>query len=178
MGREGKRGTGKGEGGGRERRGEMGREEDGKRGKWENRSEKREMTGTRYICTCSSCHTGVAEISGLFSQRDIPPQMKDRYISLLEKFEVALKINSHQMIIPSLMTERASYPKPDDVLSDISSSNIDEVESFYQPPLRRFWFADFVPAGFWPRLICRVATDRQIGRVSEKLSNPAWLTPQ
>ena len=108
----------------------------------------------------------MAEISGLFTQRDIPPAMKDRYISLLEKFEIALKINRSQMIIPSLMLEQASYPKPDDLLTDISSSMLDEVESYYQPPLRRFWLADFVPAGFWPRLICRVATDHQIGKVS------------
>ena len=108
----------------------------------------------------------MAEISGLFSQRDIDPEMKDRYISLLEKFEVALKINRHQMIIPSLMPEQASYPKPDDVLSDVPQEMLDEVEGFYQPPLRRFWLADFVPAGFWPRLICRVATDHQIGKVS------------
>ena len=99
--------------------------------------------------------------------------MKARYISLLEKFEVALKINHHQMIIPSLMSERASYPKPDDVLSDIPTTMLDEVESLYQPPLRRFWLADFVPAGFWPRLICRVATDQQIGRVREELG--VWL---
>lgn len=118
------------------------------------------------MCGCLPLPTGVAEISGLFTQRDIPPHMKDRYITLLEKFEVALKINRHQMIIPSLMTEKASYPKPDDVLSDIPSANLEEVEALYHPPLRRFWFADFVPAGFWPRLICRVATDQQIGRVS------------
>ncbi len=110
---------------------------------------------------------GVAEISGLFTQRDdTPPEMKDRYISLLEKFEIALKINRSQMIIPSLMLEQASYPKPNDLLTDISSAMLDDVESYYQPPLRRFWLADFVPPGFWPRLICRVATDHQIGRVS------------
>ena len=108
-------------------------------------------------------YVGVAEISGLFTQT--PAEMKDRYISLLEKFEVALKINHHQMIIPSLMLEQASYPKPDDVLSDVLA--LEGVESFYHPPLHRFWLADFVQQGFWPRLICRVATDPRIRRVRE-----------
>ena len=108
------------------------------------------------LCMYVRTYVGVAEISDLFNQRDTSTDMKAHYISLLEKFEVALKINNHQMIIPSLMSERA-----DDIPSDISTSMLDEVE----PPLRRFWLADFVPAGFWPRLICRVATDQQIGRV-------------
>lgn len=111
----------------------------------------------------------MAEISGLFCHRDITPTMKDRYISLLEKFEVALKINASQMIIPSLMPESAIYPKPNDILSDIPSAKLDEIESHYQPPLQRIWLADYVPAGFWPRLICRVATDHQIGKVRKNI---------
>ena len=92
--------------------------------------------------------------------------MKHRYISLLEKFEVSLRINPNQMIIPSLMPESMSYPKPDETLSDIPSSMLDDVERYYQPPLHRFWVADYIPDGFWPRLICRVATDHQIKKVS------------
>lgn len=85
---------------------------------------------------------------------------KENYINLLEKFEVALRINSRQIIIPSLMDDSA----PDDVLSSISDSLLDS------PPLLRFWLADHVSLGFWPRLICRVATDHQIGRVSVHLA--------
>ena len=111
-------------------------------------------------------YTGVAEVRGLFKQMDLDPAMKDQYISLLEKFEVALKINDHEMIIPSLMPDQVSYPKPDDILSDVPKDMLEEVERYYQPPLHRFWLADYVPAGFWPRLICRVATDQHITRVS------------
>lgn len=103
---------------------------------------------------------GVAEISSLF--RDMGPLMKVKYVSILEKFELAMKINHQQIIIPSLMPEQASYPEPDNVPMDVSHP---EVESHYQPPLRRFWLADFVPAGFWPRLICRIASDQQIEQV-------------
>lgn len=108
---------------------------------------------------------GMAEISDLFNQADVNPEMKDRYITLLEKFEVALKINDHQMIIPALMPERVSYPKPDANFSDVSKSKLEHVEKYYQPPLSRFWLTDFVPVGFWPRLIVRVVTDQQIEKV-------------
>lgn len=75
------------------------------------------------------------------------------------------------MIIPSLMPEQVFYPKPDDVLSDVSKAVLDEIEGFYQPPMCRFWLAAFVPAGFWPRLICRVATDQQIERVRKEIKS-------
>lgn len=123
------------------------------------------MYGVRKYQYSSYCFcVGVVEISGLFMQTDISPCMKDCYISLLEKFEVAVKINDQQLLIPSLMPKQVSYPQPEDVLSDVSLQN--ELDSLYQPPLHRFWMADFVPAGFWPRLICRVATDQQIAHVS------------
>ena len=116
-------------------------------------------------------HAGVADVSGLFKQMDIDAAMKDQYLSLLEKFEIALKINDHQMIIPSLMPDQVSYPKPDDILSE---DMLEEVAGYYQPPLHRFWLADFVPAGFWPRLICRVATDQHITRVSATISGVSF----
>ena len=122
-------------------------------------------------------------MAGLFSQRDVSPHLKEHYITLLEKFEVALRISRHQMIIPSLMCEQATYPNPDSLLQhqlksestsvksdstavpDLDHGLWEEVESWYQPTLHRFWLADFVPDGFWPRLICRVATDQQIAKV-------------
>ena len=111
-------------------------------------------------------HSGVAEVSGLFCYKDMSVSLKNHYISLLEKFEVALKINSSQMIIPSLMPEQTSYPTPSVVLSDVAMlGGVDD----YLPPLCRFWLADYMPDGFWPRLICRVATDPQISHVRYRL---------
>ena len=81
---------------------------------------------------------------------------------------MALRINPTQMIIPSLMPDHASFPRPSEQLSDITTSLVDEVETTYHPPIRRFWLADYMPEGFWPRLICRVATDPQIDKVSKR----------
>ena len=105
----------------------------------------------------------MGEICNLF--KDAPDRLRKKYIQLLEKFEVALQLTDTQVIIPSLMPDEVNYPKPNDALSDIHMN----VDSFYQPPMRRFWMADYIPEGFWPRLICRIATDHQIGKVKQTL---------
>ena len=108
----------------------------------------------------------------LFSQRDIPETLKDKYISLLEKFEVALTIKRRHVIIPSLMPDSAQYPKTTDVLHDyILEESMSAIEACYQPPLRRFWVSNYIPDGFWPRLICRIANDQQIGKVNYTAKN-------
>ena len=98
-------------------------------------------------------------------QQEIPEKLKQKYIQLLEKFEVALKIDSFHVIIPSLMPDSAPYPKTNDILSDVTASYPHNFDSYYQPPFRRFWFSNYIPDGFWPRLICRIATDQHIGKV-------------
>lgn len=79
---------------------------------------------------------------------------------MLQKFEVVLKINPREVLIPSLMPEEACYPKTNDCLSDITMAPYHE--DCYQPPLHRFWPSNFIPEGFWPRLICRIVKDNQI----------------
>jgi hypothetical protein len=106
-------------------------------------------------------------VSALFSQRDIPETLRDKYVSLLEKFEVALMIKRDHVIIPSLMPDSAEYPKTTDVPRNLieTSDTTSTIEACYQPPLRRFWMSKYIPDGFWPRLICRIANDQQIGKV-------------
>ena len=109
---------------------------------------------------------GIGDITLLFSRfDDIPVTLKEKYIQLLEKFEVALKINRRHVIIPSLMDEKTPYPPTNDVLSDCSWLETVNLDTFYQPTLRRFWLSPYIPDGFWPRLICRIANDHQIGKV-------------
>ena len=64
------------------------------------------------------------------------------------------------------MPDTASYPKTTDVLQDYRlEESLSTIEACYQPPLRRFWVSNYIPDGFWPRLICRIANDQQIGKV-------------
>ena len=81
----------------------------------------------------------------------------DKYLQLLQKFEVALCISKKEVIIPSLMPEHGEYPKTNDDLNGLSF-----LDDCYQPPIRRIWFSNYIPDGFWPRLICRIMTDQQI----------------
>ena len=114
--------------------------------------------------------TGKARICNLFlcenNIQDRKPQLQETYVNLLEKFEVVLKINSDEVIIPSLMEDRGQYPKPSDNLRDVTMAGC------YQPPLRRIWLSHFIPNGFWPRLICRVVKDNQIKSVLKIFLDP------
>lgn len=44
-----------------------------------------------------------------------------------------------------------------------------EINIAYHPPLFRVWPAHFIPEGFWPRLLCRVASDLEIDAIFTKL---------
>lgn len=90
--------------------------------------------------------------------------MKDHFINYMEKFEVVLRINSEQVIIPSSM-KKNQHPVPEEIQPSINCSTFCDVNGEYYPPLRRFWLSDFIPDGFWPRLTCGVLKDPQIDRV-------------
>lgn len=49
------------------------------------------------------------------------------------------------------------------------SINDIEVNVAYHPPLFRVWLANFIPEGFWPRLLCRIASDLEIDATFTKL---------
>ena len=119
-------------------------------------------------------YTGKANICNLFlCEKDLQgkkPQLQETYVNLLEKFEVVLKINSQEVIIPSLMPDRGQYPKPSNNLSDVTMAAYHQ--DCYQPPLRRIWLSHFIPDGFWPRLICRIVKDNQIKSVLKKFPAP------
>ena len=79
--------------------------------------------------------------------------LKEELNYLLEKFELAFKIDDSHMIAPSLMS--------DDMPFDFEPPKSDGY-----PHLRRFWLSDYIPDGFWPRLICRIVKDHRISKVS------------
>lgn len=66
-----------------------------------------------------------------------------------------------QVLIPALLPNEVMYPRTGDDLKGIANFSDD----FYVTILRRFWLADFIHEGFWPRLICRIAKDQQIVKV-------------
>ena len=83
---------------------------------------------------------------------NISNDLKEKLKYLLEKFELALTIDDKHIIVPSLM-------------SDEMPSGFDRPNSDAYPPLRRFWLSDYIPDGFWPRLMCRIVKDHHISKV-------------
>ena len=110
----------------------------------------------------------------LFSkQKDFPPKYIDKYIQLLVKFEVVLKLDEETLLIPSFL--QADRPE----IHYFSYPNID-----YLPPIKMHIMVDYIPGGFWARLITRILSDDAIKDavvngcapvfVSEKLRWVKW----
>ena len=116
----------------------------------------------------ASFFLGKVLISELFQNEfsQLHPKTLATYLQLLQKFEVAMKISKEEVIIPSLMPEEGRYPQPNDSLKDVDMS--EGVEDAYQPTIRRFWLSNYIPDGFWPRLICRIIKDHQVKEVLDK----------
>ncbi len=99
--------------------------------------------------------------------------MSRSYLQLLQKFELALELNQQEVLIPSLLPEEGAFPQPDESLSDVSISA--SHDHMYQPPVRRFWLSNYIPEGFWPRLICRVYKDQHLNGILNRYINSSTV---
>ena len=81
----------------------------------------------------------------------------DTYVELLERFEVVLRIDNDQILVPSFLPDRHIYTETTNI--DFTSLNNVEANSYH---LRRLWFLDHVPYGFWARFISRLRGDETI----------------
>ena len=88
---------------------------------------------------------------------DVSDDLKEKLKYLLEKFELALTVDNKHIIVPSLM-------------SDEMPSGFDQSNSDAYPPLRRVWLSDYIPDGFWPRLMCRIVKDHHISKVNKYIA--------
>ena len=106
---------------------------------------------------------GFVNINNLFTELQA---FKDECINLLSKFDIALGVKNHQLLVPSLLPVDPMKPLPsctwNELLSNTHSSNS---ENIFYPPLLKFWFSKFIPNGFWPRLICQLTTDQNINQI-------------
>ena len=81
----------------------------------------------------------------------------ETYVELLEKFEVVLKIDHGQILVPSFLPERHIYLE----IPMIDFRNLDNIDTdLYH--IERLWFLDHVPYGFWARFISRLRGDETI----------------
>ena len=127
-----------------------------KRGKQQKREENRTATFLSKLLD-----TGIVEGEELMEYlHGIDKQFCEwieTYVELLEKFEVVLKIDQGQNLVPSFLPERHVYSeKP-----MIDFRNLENIDTdLYH--IERLWFLDHVPYGFWARFISRLRGDETV----------------
>ena len=81
----------------------------------------------------------------LFRDERFPWKFFEQYLTLLDRFEIALALDKHRILVPSM-------------LSDVRPDGIDVTEMNGEPLyIRHVFFASSItPPGFWSRLISRI----------------------
>jgi len=82
-----------------------------------------------------------------------------------------MKLHDNLLFVPSLASPNPPTSLP--TIKLISMKLTDE--SIAYPPLWKFWFAEFIPDGFWSRLVCRLTTDCSINKKLKSLFFPGLL---
>lgn len=113
---------------------------------------------------CFAIIIGMASIEDLFDSsisklEDCEGLKRDEWLDLYEKFAVLFKLNEEQVLIPHLLSDSSNYSEPTE------SHSAFQYDKGHRP-LHRFWLLNGIPDGFWSRLICEVAKDTDIHKVS------------
>ena len=100
----------------------------------------------------------------------IPKKFHEECTTLLGMFGVILRIDEQKILIPSQMP----IGPPDLIATPTPLQEAEQVDSGSQfRTLSRYWFMNFLPEGFWPRLICRLVVDKVLHCHLEKAApNP------
>ena len=86
------------------------------------------------------------DIPMLFKDKQFPWQYFEQYLTLLDRFEIALPLDNRRLLIPSML--------PDERLKKLKDEKIDAQEHIYS---RLIIFSSAnTPPGFWSRLLSRI----------------------
>lgn len=114
---------------------------------------------------------GVLKISDLQSQifkgqKRFPSSLVMKYIELMSKFEVAIKISDKFLLIPSLLPDRQ---KECPVVADHESPELRRAMNIHaylhNRVHRRQYLMSYIPSGFWARLLTRLIADDRICKI-------------
>lgn len=109
----------------------------------------------------SATISGVLKITDLQThifkgEKRFPSAMVMKYVELMSKFEVAIKISEKFLLIPSLLPDKQ---KEGPVLAEQESSVLRKsmnIRAYLDVRvLRRQYLMSYVPTGFWARLLTR-----------------------
>ncbi|XP_062510681.1 leucine-rich repeat serine/threonine-protein kinase 1-like isoform X2 [Corticium candelabrum] len=100
-------------------------------------------------------------------------ELRNEYVQLLIKFEVALPIGLQQeyLLIPSKLPNsihKAQSLQPRRC-NDSHDAKV-EILTIGKSVVCRFYYMIYVPSGFWPRLISRVLTSRQFDQIVSSIA--------
>lgn len=98
----------------------------------------------------------------------IPKKFQEQCTTLLSLFGVILRIDEKRILIPSQMPQG-----PPDILATLIPPLLKVKQSdagLQYRSLSRYWFMNFLPEGFWPRLICRLVVDQVLRNQLEKIA--------
>lgn len=98
----------------------------------------------------------------------IPKKFQEQCTTLLSLFGVILRIDKKRILIPSQMPQG-----PPDILATPTPPLLKAEQSdagLQYRSLSRYWFMNFLPEGFWPRLICRLVVDQVLRNQLEKIA--------
>lgn len=120
--------------------------------------------GARIYCfVLLSCYIlGVmkrSDLSQIFRSERFPANLMSQYINLLSKFEVALPWSAEFLLVPSLLPD-SQQETNQPVAAGVSSAVAQAMNSTAYTKgkvLRRQYVMSYVPSGFWPRLVTRLA---------------------
>lgn len=114
---------------------------------------------------------GVLKISDLQNQifhgeKRFPSSMVMKYVELMSKFEVAIKISNKFLLIPSLLPDKQ---KECTVVCDVESTELRKAMNIHaylnHDVYRRQYLMSYTPSGFWPRLLARLIADDRICKI-------------
>lgn len=98
-----------------------------------------------------------SDLSHIFKSDRFPSQFINEYVNLLNKFEMALPLISHHLLVPSLLPEKQirghhiSAPG----LNTVVATAMNMMTYTENRVIRRQYLMSYVPSGFWARLITR-----------------------
>lgn len=89
-------------------------------------------------------------------EKRFPTEMVLKYVELMSKFEVAIKISERFLLIPSLLPDQQ---KQCPVLTDNESEDLRKAMNIgaylSANVIRRQYLMSYIPSGFWARLLTR-----------------------
>ena len=124
-------------------------------------------------------HTETNKSNGLVSLNHLEETLKEmecshfwnKFIRLLEQFQIMVRFSEETVLIPSQLPLE---PESDvGVLRNFQKNLAPEKDKSYYV---RIWPLEYVPHGFWPRLLCRVAQDPVIISLVSRKSNSATIS--